>query len=209
MNTRTPVAALTLALITTPAAAAGNFYVAATGGYTRADINQAEIDSEITGAGLSLLSSSLDKKDAGYKLQAGYQFNPYFAVEGGWVDLGQYRYTASVTGGNAVMDAKARGWNLGVVGTLPLPNNFGLMARLGMIEAKVETELHATGTGGSVHDTATSKKWKNHWGLGGLYGVTPNLGIRLEYEEFQKLGDADTTGETDITMWSLGLSYRF
>lgn len=209
MKRKLLVCALVGAATATPALAAGNWYVMAAGGVTHADSNKGEIDSEITAAGLTLNSSSLDSDDAGYKLQLGYQFNPYFAIEGGYVNLGKYNYTANVTGGTVAGDAKVDGWNLGLVGTWPVSNNWGLFARLGMIDSKVKGSITGSGAGGTASVSAESHKWRNNFGLGATWMVMPNLGVRLEYEEFYKVGDKDKTGESDIGMLSLGLSYRF
>ena len=197
-------------LAATPALAQGNFYVLAAGGVTHAsNLDEAGINQDITDAGLTVLSSNADKNDMGYKLQAGYQFTPYLALEGGYVNLGEYKYGANLVGGSAEVKAEVDGWNLGVVGTFPLANNFGLFAKLGMIDVDVDVSGSASGTGGTASVAESSSKWKTNWSLGGTYGITKNLGVRLEYEEFRKVGDADTTGESDINLWSLGLSYRF
>ena len=156
-----------------------------------------------------LLSSSTDNNDTGYKLQLGYQFSPNFAIEGGYVDLGKFLYSASVTGGNATGEAKADGWNIGLVGMMPLPNNFGLFAKLGTINAKVKTRVTAVGTGGTASVDESATKWKPNLGLGATWMVSKNLGIRLEYEEFYDLGEKDRTGESDVSLLSVGLSYRF
>lgn len=209
MKRKSMLALALLALGSSPAWAAGNFYVLGAGGLTHANINQGELDNELRAAGLTLLSSSTDNNDAGYKLQVGYQFNPNFAIEGGYVDLGKYSYSASLTGGNAGGEAKVDGWNIALLGTLPLANNFGVFAKLGTIDAKVKTRIFATGTGGSASIDESATKWKTNVGLGGSWMVSPNLGIRLEYEEFYKLGNKDTTGESDVSLLSVGLSYRF
>lgn len=202
-------AATLLALGATPAWAAGNFYVLGAVGTTDADISKGELDNEITGDGLTLLSSSLDNTDTGYKLQLGYQFNPNFAIEGGYLNLGKFNYSVDVAGGSGQGDAKVDGWNIAVLGMMPLTHNFGLFAKLGTIDAKVKSRVSATGVGGTASVDESKAKWKTHVGLGGTYQFSPNVGVRLEYEEFWKLGDAATTGEADVTLWSIGVSYRF
>ncbi|MEY3201938.1 MAG: hypothetical protein RIR70_1488 [Pseudomonadota bacterium] len=209
MKLKTTLALTLLALSSAPALAAGNFYVLGAGGTTHANVNQSEIDADLRNAGLTLLSSSVDNNDVGYKLQVGYQFNPNFAIEGGYVNLGKFGYSASLTGGSGGGDAKVDGWNIGLLGTLPLANNFGVFAKLGTIDAKVKTRIYAVGTGGSGSIDESSTKWKTNLGLGGTWMVSKNLGVRLEYEEFWKLGDKDTTGESDVSMLSIGLSYHF
>jgi len=39
--------------------------------------------------------------------------------------------------------------------------------------------------------------------------ATDKLSIRLEFEKFSNLGDDQTTGEHDVTMFSAGVLVRF
>jgi OOP family OmpA-OmpF porin len=79
---RLAAAAILATVIATPALAE-DFYVLGSLGRSSVDIDQSAIDADLTDVGVTNLSSSLDKHDTGYKLQLGYRFNRYFAVEGG------------------------------------------------------------------------------------------------------------------------------
>jgi len=200
--------ALFAATVAAPAFA-GDVYVVGSVGQSTMDINKGELDSALTSAGATGVSSSLDKTDTAYKIQLGYQFNQYFAVEGGYVDLGKGTYSASFTGGSAHADAKASGVNIAAVGILPLGESFSLFGKLGFIDAKVETSVSANGPGGSASGSVSSTKWKNNWGVGATYNVNKQLGVRVEYEQFNKLGDSNTTGEADVNLLSAGVVYKF
>jgi OOP family OmpA-OmpF porin len=151
----------------------------------------------------------VDEKDVGYKLQIGYMVNRNFGVEGGWVDLGKFRYNASFTGGSAQADIKASGINIAGIGVLPLDHGFSLFGKLGVINAKVKTNVSASGPGGSASANESSTNWSPNYGLGVMYDVSPKFAIRAEWERFDKVGDKNKTGEGDVDLLSVGLRFSF
>lgn len=206
-----------VALLTTLAAPAfaydmgwaKNGYLVGSVGQSMYDTDQGRLNGALSGA--TGLSSSMDDNDTGYKLQVGYQFTPNIAVEGGYVDLGKTKYSASYTGltvpATASGDMKVKGWNVAAVGTLPINEMFSVFAKLGAIAAKVETRIAAadlTTTGISSDST----KWKGNWGVGATWHVNQQVGVRIEYERFDNLG-SDATGKTDVDLASVGVVFRF
>lgn len=190
-------------------ALAGDVYVAASVGQSSIDVNQGRLDGLLRSAGAVAVSSSVNKTDTAYKIQMGYQFNPNIAIEGGYIDLGNTKYSASFTGGNASANSKAAGLNIAALGILPINESFSVFGKLGMINAKVETTVSANGPGGAASASASSTNWKPNYGFGATYNVNKQFGIRAEYEQFSKLGDANKTGEADVNLLSVGLSYKF
>lgn len=188
---------------------AGNVYVVGSVGLSTFDIDKNELDNVLTTVGVTGLSSSLDKRDTGYKVQVGYQFNQNFALEGGYVDLGKASYSANYTGGSATANVEASGLNVSALGIMPINESFSVFGKLGVIRAKVEENGIATDTGGSASGSASSTDWKPNFGIGGTYNINTQLGIRAEYERFNQLGDSDTTGEADVDLLSAGVVYKF
>lgn len=209
MNFKHVTAAAVLFLALTPAFA-GNWYVMGAVGQSQdKDSNKGRIDASLIAAGVTGLSSTLNDKDTGYKLQLGYRFTPNWAIEGGYVDLGKFKYNATFTGGAANANAKVNGWNIAGVGTLPLNDRFSLFGELGFIDAKVAIDVNAIGPGGTASRSVSSTNWKAHWGFGGTYHVSPSLGIRAGWERFNKLGNTGTTGESDVNLLSVGVVFGF
>lgn len=204
----TLITSIVAATVATPVFA-GDVYVVGSIGYSRVDLDKATVDNDLTSAGATNVNSTLDKNDTGYKIQIGYQFNQNFTVEGGYVDLGKAKYSASYTGGNAAADAKASGINIAAIGILPINESFSVFGKLGLINAKVEISASATGPGGSASGTASATKWKPNFGIGGTYNINKQVGIRAEIERFSKLGDSDNTGESNVDMLSAGVMYKF
>lgn len=194
---------LLLLLKATPGLA-GNFYLMGAVGQSHIHVEQSLIDNALQRGGARGLSSTTNEDDTAYKIQMGFQFNRYFAMEGGYVDLGRATYTASFNRGSADASIKVRGVSAAILGMVPLHHSLSLFAKLGVINAKAETNLRTTGLTASVNSTIL----RPNIGVGIIYDFGNAISTRLEYEEFYKLGDSE--GGTDKAgFWSLGLSFRF
>jgi OOP family OmpA-OmpF porin len=191
--------ALLAATAVTPALA-GDFYVVGSVGQSSFDVDKGRADGLLTAAGYTGVNTSVDKNDTAYKAQVGYQFNQYFAVEGGYINFGKAQYRGTITGGIVKADIEASGFNIDAVGILPINESFSLFGKLGVIDAKVEL----VGT-----SSVSATKWKPTYGVGATYNVNKQLGIRVEYEQFSKLGDSNKTGESDVNVISAGVAYKF
>ena len=178
---------------------------------------KSQVDATITGAGITAFSSQADETDTTYKIQAGWRFNPYFAVEGGYVDLGKYSYHARSTApvvatrdGNLKTDA----WNIGLVGSLPINESFSLFANGGVFS--YTTKFTYTGTGIACPNQNRSERGAPlYYGVGAAWNVTPNWFLRAEYEVYKNIGERfNTNGTTgtsraDVKLGSIGVGYRF
>ena len=205
---RQSIAAAALALLSA-SAFAGDVYILGSVGQASTNINKSNLDNSLIDAGVTGLSSSTKETDTGYKLQLGYQFNQYFAVEGGYVNLGEAKYSANFTGGNAKATAKVDGWNIDAVGILPVNDKFSLFGKLGTFAAHTKVDVSANGPGGSATGSATANNWSTHYGIGASYALTKSVGLRVEYEKFDKVGKDNSTGKADVDLWSVGVAYKF
>jgi len=140
---------------------------------------------------------SVDKTDTGFKLGGGYMFHKNVGIEAAYVDLGK----ATASGFGQTAEAKASGEVISAVLNLPVGDRFAVLGRLGFINATVKV------TAPGVSEKSTDMKMA--WGIGGQFNFTQNLGIRLDYDSYNKLGDSDTTGESTVDMISLGVIYKF
>jgi OOP family OmpA-OmpF porin len=184
-------------------------YVLGSVGSSQPDIGQSTFDGRLGNAGATNVESSWQNSDWGWKAQLGYQFNRNFALEGGYVNLGDVSYNASYTQGTATGDYRVDGWNVAGLGILPLDNNFSMFGKLGVMDARVTTDLFGTGLGGvgNANDAVTT--WRPEYGFGAMYNLTRNAGLRLEFEQINGVGNSSTTGQTNVDLMSLGATYRF
>jgi OOP family OmpA-OmpF porin len=160
-------------------------------------------------------SCSTDDKDTGKKVFVGYQFNKNGAVEFGYVDLG--KFTASASGTvtppgitvSASGDTKAKGFNVTLVGSLPVTNEFAVLGRIGLFRWDVDASASASGGGVSAGGSDSATGADLTFGVGAQYDFSKTVGARVEWERFQDLGDQGTTGQSDVDLLSLSLVFRF
>ncbi len=158
-------------------------------------------------------SCSSDDTDTGWKVFIGNQLNENAAVEFGYVDLGKITGSASGTVlGTPVSvnaDVKAKGFNVSLVGSLPVSNEFSFMGRIGLFRWDIDATASAN-VGGFPGSASESDNGVDlSFGLGAQYDFSKKAGIRAEWERFQDVGNQDTTGQSDVDLLSLSLVFRF
>jgi len=185
------------------------WYIGAGAGQSKA--NNVGSCSDLNGLFDPGFSCSINSTDTGWKLFGGYQFNRNLAVEGTYVDLGNFKMSASGTAGGIPSTAsgsdKASGFSVDAVGTWPINEQFGLIGRIGLFAWTLDTSTDASGglvATGSDSPTGTSLDF----GVGAKYDFGPNVGARAEFQRFQSVGN-DNTGKSDIDLISASLVYRF
>jgi OOP family OmpA-OmpF porin len=202
-------------LYTASTAHADNFYVLGSVGQSEFKDSRHAADNALAGsAGLTIdgaagLPSNFDNTDTGYKLQLGYSINSNLAVEGGYVNLGEQNYRVNFTTGEGRARVDDRGWNLDAVGILPVDGAFSVFGKVGVIDAKVNYHLAGEDAGGAIVDSREKYKWSPNFGVGAAYAINDAAAVRLELERFADLGKQSTTGEQNVDLASLGISYRF
>jgi OOP family OmpA-OmpF porin len=187
------------------------FYIGGSLGALNADdLDSGAINRALAGQGLAVRTTSVDTSDVGWKLFAGYRFNAYLAVEGGYTYLGEYAFAGQVIEdpGTASANLQADDWNAFAVGILPLGERFDVFAKLGIGYWTADLATSGTFSGAAPRSTDSSGT-DPIAGLGARFNITGRWGIRAEWERFFNIGSATTSGETDIDFWSLGVQYRF
>ena len=186
----------------------GGWYGGLNVGQSRAEIDEPRITSNLLAGGLRTTAFSDDDRDFGYKVFGGYKFNRFFAVEGGYFDLGKFSFTANtVPLGSLSGNIKVRGINLDLVGILPITDRFSAFARTGVNYAEARDSFSSTGAV-TVLDANPKERDTNYKFGGGLqFDFTRRLGLRLEAERY-RINDA-VGNKGDIDLISLGLIYRF
>lgn len=211
-----------------PALAADTgLYVGATAGQSLYHQDRDEADTAVVdafnGSRLTVVSgsSSIDKTDLAFGGVVGYRFIPGFAVEAGYLDLGKldYKFSGSVSGSfpkgtnpygaSANFTAKAKGPTLAALGILPLSPAWDVYGRFGLFFSKttLTVDLVVSGLPGSASDSANSVD--PLVGIGTAWHVGTHVALRAEYTRFANVGDKDKTGETNVDLINLGVTYSF
>lgn len=185
------------------------WYMGGNIGQSRATIDDARINSSLSGLGLTATSIADDNKHLAYKLFGGYQLNKNFALEAGYFDLGQFGYTQTTSpAGTRTGKIKLKGLNLDLLGILPLNDQYSLFGRVGMNYAQAKDEFASTGAAPAPAAASPSKNSLNYkLGVGVQYDFTKAFGLRAEAERFRINDAIGNTG--DVNFLSLGLVYRF
>ncbi len=178
-----------LSLTAGPAAAKENtgFYFGGSIGYATIEVaDQIDLGDEVD-------RFKLDDDDFGWKAFAGYQFLPWLAVEGGYVDFGNVEEKGNLVGADLSID----GWDAFVVGNLPIWV-IDIFAKVGVVswdadvDFTVGDETFSAGTDGE--DIA--------YGIGAAFDLK-HFAIRAEIERFE-VEDID-----DLYLFSVGASIQF
>ncbi len=184
------------------------WYLGVAGGPSHATIAEAEIKADLLTSGYQTTEFRFDDRDVGYKIFTGYQMNTNFAIEGGYFDLGQFSYHATtLPAGSQHGRLTLDGWNLDLVGTLPLTERASLFARIGAHRSTANVDFIGTGAVNIL--TTEYRKRSTHYkfGVGYEYQFNRNLAMRIEAERY-RMDDA-VGNRGDIDLYSVSLLYRF
>lgn len=83
------VTALSVLLVSVNANAQDEWYVGATFGWTNLDYSAGDLTGDLLARGWTINNANVDDSNTSYKLFVGYEVNEWFAVEAGYVDLGE------------------------------------------------------------------------------------------------------------------------
>ena len=184
------------------------WFVGANIGKSSANIDGERIQSSLENNGFDVTSIDEDKRDQGYKLYAGYQFSPYIALEGGYFDLGDFKFMANTLPQTDFSGrTELQGWNLDLVGTLPLTERFSAFARVGVTQNKSKTRFSSNALINTAGYNDDDSYTKHKYGLGVQYQLSPAFTLRLEAERYRMDDLIGNNG--DIDLYSLGIVYRF
>jgi OOP family OmpA-OmpF porin len=150
--------------------------------YIGGTIGQAEYKDACSGL------TDCDEKDTAWRILGGYQFNRYFAAELGYHNLGEASAQAGAIEGTA--------WELVGIGAYPVIDKLSVYGKLGAYRGELE------GLGAKETNSDLT------YGVGLQYDVLKNVGLRSEWQRYNKMGGGAFT-ETDVDVLSAGVVYRF
>jgi OmpA-OmpF porin, OOP family len=169
--------------------------------------------------------SSFDETDITYSLFVGYRFNRYLAVEGGYADLGKIAYSSQSTGAfpndtgilNANIESETSGFQLSLLGVLPLSHNWELYGRLGNLFATnrlrvsltARSEVFIRPGGDRISDSFSISSSDTYAGVGLGRRIFDSYDLRVEYQRFFDAGVSSTGGIGDLDTALLGLTVTF
>ncbi|HEY0940867.1 MAG TPA: outer membrane beta-barrel protein [Steroidobacter sp.] len=205
-------------------AAQPGFYVGGMYGQSEKQIDIAEFDTYATTTvfpavqlTVDSMTSTLDDSDAGFGFFAGYRFNTHFAVEGGYLELGNVAYRANASGNITGVPSDARlnvdtetsGMTVAALGIWPLSYRWEVYGRVGALFSSNDFRV--------FYDDVEQRPRRLEFsendvdmlaGIGTSFNFLEIYDLRLEFQRIFDAGDK-TTGEADSDMISLGISVVF
>jgi OOP family OmpA-OmpF porin len=186
----------------------GQFYGGLSAGQAESKIDNERINASLIGAGLTSTGINTNQHEPAYKVFGGYQFNPYFGLEGGYFNLGKFGFE-SQTLPLGTLNGRFRvdGINLDLVGSLPINDQLSLLARMGVINGRSRDTFTSTGAVvvGNPSPEITKRDYKA--GLGFAYKFSQSMNLRGEIERY-KINDA-VGGKANIDLATLSLVFPF
>jgi OOP family OmpA-OmpF porin len=198
------------AVLNSPIAMAedSGWIVGMSAGQSKARIDDQKISDQLLGAGYTTTSINDFNLDTGVKLFGGYQFNKYFALEGGYFDLGKFGYTATtVPAGVLNGNIELKGLNFDTVGVWPMTEKFALLGRLGLNYTQARDNFSGTGVIVVTNPNVSTNTFNLKAGLGIQYSLVESVNLRGEWERY-RINDA-VGDRGDIDMLSIGVVVMF
>lgn len=200
--------ASSVALADDPSWDTTGWYVGLNIGKSKAKIDDAKIANSLLDGGFTTTSISDDDRATGYKLFGGYQFNPNFALEGGYFNLGKFGFTANtLPPGTLRGETKMSGLNFDAIGILPFTQKFSGFGRIGVEYARAVDNFTATGLVTPLNSNPSKNGFNYKFGVGLQYDFTQTIGMRAEVERYRVADAVGNKGSIDLL--SLGLVIRF
>jgi len=186
------------------------FYIGVGGGITHDNIDENRVNQQLLDAGYSSPSTNSSENSVAYKAFVGYSFNRYIAIEGGYFNLGKFKFDSTVSGpGTLHEEIKSSGFNVDAVLSYPFAKGFSLFARAGVQRAKSKASYSATGSVNllDADDSETKTSWKGGLGVG--YEFSQNVGVRGEWERYRIRDGTENDHDFNLDVFGLSVYYKF
>lgn len=183
------------------------------GFYADVDLGQASYpySASVDLRGVALSSAKLSIKDTSWGGTVGYRFIPYFGAEAGYVNLGKGSATVSDASGAAQGKASftSKGATLALVGAAQV-RNLEAFVRVGYLLAHTDLSVGGTVNGQTKLNTTLSANTSARFGgLGLRYAFSDYWHLKVEFDRYDDVGDAASTGTAKISVTTLGVGCRF
>jgi opacity protein-like surface antigen len=186
--------------------AQAEWYVGGALGQARFD--DASVSGKVMGYSTTQELSLEDDKSTTASIFGGYQFNRYIALEG------------TITGIDALDGSVVTVGDMSYIAlqpkfSLPVTDQVSLFAKAGLAYFNAEIKVSNSVAGYSGYSTFSDSDVTGILGLGVEVAATDNWHIRASWDYLRpeldvvNVGYASATVETDINVFSLGVSYHF
>lgn len=183
--------------VSAPVDNSAGFYVNGNLGFGRYGLSSSDVNA------YNAVGFNVDRNSIAWSANVGYQFNPYIAVEAGYMQLPYARFTVPGVSGHADLDTSA--FTVDAKGIYPINEQFDVFAKAGLA---VETQSLSGSTGPVVAS-------HNHqvlplFGLGVDYNINQNWAVGVQGIATLKSGGITNASYYPATYTALaGVTYKF
>jgi len=158
------------------------------------------------GGGAGAAWNNVNTSGFSFRLNGGYNFNDYLAVELGTTNVAQ--------AGSGELNQNLQFWDLSVKGTLPMGDTFALFGQLGGaygVPGMVAAPSGTTSTAALNNNDSTGNltlfqdRWDMLAGVGAQYNLTKKTAVTLG--DYYYFGSTQFQGNTNVLL--AGIKYNF
>ena len=183
-------------------------YVGLSGGKSTPQFDEPGMANSLHTPGVTTSSLAEDKRGKSFKLFGGYQFNRNFALEAGYFNLGQFGFTSNTApAGTLNGTMKVQGFNIDLVGTMPVTERLSVLARIGAQNARTRDNFSGTGAAVGSSQSRSERATNLKYGAGLQYEMSPSMWLRGEVERY-RIADG-LGGRGNVNSATLGLVFPF
>lgn len=211
-----------VASVSTAQAGQVGFYIGGAYGQTEKDTVVADFDAFAgqiyDNFGFTVVSgtSTMDDSFNGYGFYGGYRFTTHLAVEGGYFNLGSFKYRSRVNGmigglpstGAFNYDGETSGITVAALGVWPMSYRWEIYGRAGALFASNTASVYYADTQGPARTEFSENSVDLLAGIGTSFNFLEIYDLRLEYQRVFDAGD-EAIGEGDADTITLGISVVF
>ncbi|MDJ0911283.1 MAG: outer membrane beta-barrel protein [Woeseiaceae bacterium] len=177
------------------ASAQDDWYVSANVGSLSLDYDAADLTSDLASRGWTITDVTVDDSGTAWKIVGGFNVSEYFAVEAGFVDLGDVttRYSTTIPPteiDNILSDTfdvhplQGDGWVTSAVVRWPIQDSFAFTARAGLFFWESDLDVRVV-TGGTGSVSGTESGTDAMYGIGLEWQLSDKWSVTADYERYQ------------------------
>ena len=138
---------------------------------------------------------ALDADSTSFRLNAGWQFSDFLAIEAGYHDFGKFDEELDLGGILSDVDIRADGYTLRLTTSIPLGSNLSLFGRAGAFIWEADARVDGLRTEGFDDENL-------YYGAGADFKVSERLSLLGDWTRYE-------LDDTESDVISIGLRYRF
>ena len=137
----------------------------------------------------------VDTDSISFRLTAGWQFNDFFSLEGGYHNFGKFEQSFDVAGNPVDVRLKADGFTLGATGSYPLGEKFALLGRAGAFFWDGDADINNV-------SQAQPEDTNLYYGGGAKYAISDRFSLLGDWTRYE-------LEDTESDVISLGFTLGF